>query len=262
MEKEELIQSASEQLLEAARTRITCNPVRDIIGDKDLELAYAVQNAVNKVRISEGAKRIGSKIGLTSVAVQKQLGVNQPDYGTLFNTMQIANGGILSVKELMQAKAETEVAFVLGNGLDSTETSMSQLIDAIDYATASIEIVGSRVSNWNIRITDTIADNASASHFVIGNEKASLSALDLVHCSMEMKVNNEVVSTGKGEACLGSPLNAALWLTRTMAQLNQPLQKGDIILSGALGPMAPITVGDEVVASIEGLGSVSFSVGE
>ena len=137
---------------------------------------------------------------------------------------------------------------------------MDTLVGAIDYAVASIEIVGSRVENWNIKITDTIADNASASHFVIGENKVRLDDIDLTGCAMRMTKNGETGSEGTGAACMDNPLNAALWLATVMAENGQPLRAGEILLSGALGPMVNIEAGDFIVASIEGLGEVSLMI--
>ncbi len=251
------IQQLAKQLREAYSTRTACAPLRDVIGVEDLKTAYAIQELNNNLLIEKGARVVGRKIGLTSKAVQKQLGVDQPDYGSLLNTMEILNGDTISVSELMQAKAEAEVAFVLKSDLTEPNLTTAELISAIDYAVASIEIVGSRIENWNIKITDTIADNASASHFVIGHRPVRLENVDLINCQMVMTKNGEKVSEGKGAACLGSPINATLWLAKTMAELGTPLRAGELILSGALGPMVAVSAGDVFVAEFGGLGSVS-----
>ena len=249
-------------LREAQNSKKTCRPIREIIGVEDIATAYAIQDINNQIRIKQGARIVGRKIGLTSKAVQKQLGVDQPDYGTLLHSMEVLNGDSISMKELMQAKVEAEIAFVLKEDLDSPTLSTADLLSAINYALASIEIVGSRIENWNIKITDTIADNASASHFVIGHQPVKLENIDLINCQMSMTKNGEKVSEGTGAACLGSPINATLWLARTMAALKQPLRAGELILSGALGPMASVEAGDTFVAKFSGLGEVSVSFTE
>lgn len=249
------IKEAANRLWDASQSGDACAPVRELIDAQDVGSAYEVQWLNTQRRLDEGEKIIGSKIGLTSFAVQKQLGVDQPDYGILFDSMQIDHE--LDHSALMQPKAEAEIAFVLGKDL-SVDPSEDELVDAIDHACAAIEIVGSRVKDWNIRIADTIADNASASHFVLGCRKVDLSEIDVVHCKMRMSKNGEEVSSGTGEACMGSPLTAALWLAKTMGAKGMPLKKGEIILSGALGPMAEFEKGDNFVAEIEGLGSVEF----
>ncbi|MDH3698747.1 MAG: fumarylacetoacetate hydrolase family protein [Flavobacteriaceae bacterium] len=253
------IETAARRLREADMKKEVCLPVRDLIGIKDLEAAYAVQRLNTQLRVDFGAKVVGHKIGLTAAVVQEQLGVDQPDFGLLWDDKEVSNGGSISVSELMQPKAEAEIAFVLGKELDSAQLREETLLDAIDYALASIEIVGSRIENWNIKITDTIADNASASHWVIGTQQVNPKELDLVNCQMTMMKNGKIVSEGKGKNCLGSPLNALEWLAKKMAGIGEPLKKGDLILTGALGPMVPINAGDHFEASIEGLGAVNVT---
>ena len=253
------IETAARRLREADLRKETCMPVRDLIGTKDLDAAYAVQRLNTQLKIDSGAKVVGHKIGLTAAVVQEQLGVDQPDFGLLWDDKEVSNGGSISVSELMQPKAEAEIAFVLGKNLDSEDFNQETLLDAIAYALASIEIVGSRVENWDIKITDTIADNASASHWVIGDQRVELKDLDLVNCKMTMKKNDEIVSEGQGRNCLGSPLNALEWLAKKMAGIGEPLKKGDLILTGALGPMVPINAGDHFEAGIEGMGAVNVT---
>lgn len=202
---------------------------------------------------------MGKKIGLTSDAVQAQLGVDQPDFGILLDDMEVLNGRSVSMSELLQPKAEAEIAFVLGEDLDFDRLTIIDLISAIDYALPAIEIVGSRIKNWDIKITDTIADNASASHFVVGHSPRTLDEFDLVNTKMVMTKNTNIVSEGSGKACLGSPLNSMLWLAKKMMDLGNPLQAGELILTGSLGPMTDVGVGNMVEASFEGLGSVSVT---
>ncbi len=253
------IETLAQQLRDAYSTRTACEPLRTTIGVEDLEMAYAIQDLNNQLLIKKGARVTGRKIGLTSKAVQAQLGVDQPDFGILLDTMEVLNGDSIAMSELMQPKVEAEIAFVLKEDLPSRKLTTTELLSKIDYAVAAIEIVGSRIENWNIKITDTIADNASASHYVIGHRPVKLENIDLVHSKMEMTKNGEVVSTGIGSACLGSPINATLWLVNKMATLGTPLKAGEVILSGALGPMSSVAAGDTVVANFDGLGSVSVS---
>jgi 2-keto-4-pentenoate hydratase len=253
------IEAAAERLRAAEVGKRTCAPVRDLIGVESLEAAYAVQKINTNHRIASGGRIIGHKIGLTAPVVQKQLGVDQPDFGLLWHDKEILNGGEISVSELMQPKAEAEIAFVLGKDLNADFITSVDVLNAVDYALASIEVVGSRISNWDIKITDTIADNASASHWVVGHQPVKLQDLDLVNCGMSMENNFKVVSEGIGSACLGSPINALLWLARKMVLMGEPLKAGDLILSGAIGPMVNVVAGDHFNVTIEGLGSVSAS---
>lgn len=251
------VEAAAKRLREAANKREVCEPVRNLIGTSDIEKAYAVQEINTAYRIAEGARIVGSKIGLTSPAVQKQLGVDQPDFGMLWHDKEIQNGGEISMSKLMQPKAEAELAFVLGKDLTSDKLTTIDIISAIDYVLPSIEIVGSRIKNWDIKITDTIADNASASHWVVGHQPISLENIDLLNCKMVMKNKGKVVSKGIGKNCLGSPINAMFWLANQMIKMGNSMQAGDVILTGALGPMVSAKAGDDFKITIEGAGEVS-----
>lgn len=250
------IDTAAERLLSAYRSGRPCAPVRDLIDPLDIESAYAVQDVNTKAWLAEGRRIVGRKIGLTSKAVQKQLGVDQPDFGMLYADMMVADGEEVPLSTLMQPKVETEVALVLEKPLNGERHTTADIEAATAYAVAAIEIVGSRIANWDIKIADTIADNASSGRFVLGSERKRLRDFDLVGCAMKMERAGEVVSSGKGSACLGSPLIAAAWLADAMAKHGRPLQAGDVVLTGALGPMVAVRPGDVFDAWIEGLGQV------
>lgn len=258
----EKIELAAKMLRESEKNKLVCEPIREIIGAFDIEAAYQVQKINADIRRQSGAISIGHKIGLTAPTVQKQLGVDQPDYGLLWNDKEVANSGQISVSELIQPKAEAEIAFLLAKDLDKPSLTTLDVIQAVDYAFPAIEIVGSRVKDWDIKITDTIADNASASHWVIGHQPARLSDFDVVNCKMTMTNNDTVVSEGIGKACLGSPINALLWLAKKMMELQEPLKAGDLIFTGALGPMVNVKAGDNYNVNIEGLGKVSIGFTE
>lgn len=252
------IETAAIELRDAALSNIPCEPIRNHIGDSNINAAYQVQTINIQHRIENGAFIQGYKIGLTSEAVQKQLGVNQPDFGVLLNTMEITSN-VFPYKALMQPKAEAEIALVLKEDIHEAPKTIGDLVPLIDYAQSAIEIVGSRIENWNIKITDTVADNASASHYILGNKKQSLANIDMINCKMELIKNNELVSEGKGSACLGNPLNAALWLTQTMIANNTILKKGEVLLTGALGPMTNLSQGDTIAATIEGFDTITLT---
>jgi 2-keto-4-pentenoate hydratase len=201
----------------------------------------------------------GRKIGLTAKSVQRQLGVDQPDFGMLFDHMSVADGESVPIRTLIAPKCEAEVAFVLGDDLDCECPTTVDALAAIDYALPAIEIVDSRIANWDIGIVDTIADNASSGLFVLGSRPVAVEDLDLRLCGMSLQKNGTGVSYGAGAAGLGSPLTALLWLARTMHASGRPLQAGDVVLSGALGPMVAAAAGDLFEARIGGLGSVRVS---
>lgn len=247
---------AAQRLREAYARKEACAPVRDLMPASAVEAAYDVQEINTELWIAQGRRLVGRKIGLTSHAVQKQLGVDQPDFGMLFADMAACDGEPIAPGAVLQPKAEAEIAFVLGRDLRQDQATVADVIRAIDYAVVAIEVVGSRIANWDIRLVDTIADNASSGMFVLGNTPFALDRLDLRDCTMQMTRDGETVSTGVGHACLGHPLNAALWLVRKMMEVGRPLYAGDIVLSGALGPMVAARPGDVFDARVTGMGSV------
>jgi 2-keto-4-pentenoate hydratase len=248
---------AAVRLREAYRSKPVA-PLRDLLGPVDADSAYAVQRINTRFWEAQGRRIVGRKIGLTASAVQKQLGVDRPDFGVLFQDMEIADGGILDPAEVIQPKAEAEVALIFGRDLDKRDATVEDVFTAVDSAVAAIEIVDSRIADWKITFADTVADNGSSAFFVLGTERKPLPGLDLYTCGMALEVNGTVASIGAGAACLGHPLNAAAWLARTLAERREPLRAGDIVLTGALGPMVALTHAAHIKATIGGLGSVNF----
>ena len=234
-------------------------PLRDGLEPTDAAGAYAVQAANTAYWVGEGRRVVGRKVGLTAKSVQAQLGVDQPDFGVLFDDMEIADGSELLATKSLQPKAEAEVAIILKADLLDVDTSPEQVAAAVGEVMAAIEIVDSRIADWKITFADTVADNGSSAFYVLGKDRKRLGGLDLWTCGMALEVNGEVVSLGAGVACLGHPLNAAAWLARTLAARGEPLRAGDLVLTGALGPMVAIQPGDHVRASIGGLGSCEFT---
>lgn len=245
--------------LRNAYQRAAVGPLRDGLRPDDATGAYHIQLINTTYWQDQGRRIVGRKIGLTSKAVQAQLGVDQPDYGVLFDDMAIADGGILKSSQVLQPKAEAEIALVLGKDLNKKNASVEDIIEATDYAVTAIEIVDSRISDWKITFADTVADNGSSAFFVLGQDRHSLEKLDLYSCGMVMEVNDVIASIGAGAACLGHPLNAAAWLASIMADTADGLKAGDIMLTGALGPMVTLIPGDQVCAKIGGMGSCCFT---
>jgi 2-keto-4-pentenoate hydratase len=248
---------AADRLAAAVASGVPCTPVSDLIATP--EEAYATQELNTERRLAAGARMVGRKIGLTSAAVQRQLGVDQPDYGILFADMAVDEGADVPLGRLLQPKVEAEIAFVLQRDLPHPDTTVADMMRAIDFAVVAIEIVDSRVADWKISFVDTVADNASSGLYVLGSMPVRLHDFDPVMCGMVMERRGEPISVGAGKACLGSPVSSATWLARTMAAAGRPLQAGDTILSGALGPMVAVAPGDVVEARVSGLGSVTAS---
>lgn len=233
-------------------------PLRDGLDPVDVDGAYAVQLINTAAWQSEGRRIVGRKIGLTAASVQKQLGVDQPDFGVLFDDMLLEDGAELGPHRLLQGRVEAEVALVLARDLTLPRTGFLDVLSACAYALPALEIVDSRIEGWKITFADTVADNASSAFFVLGREPRQLAGLDLRTCGMVMDIDGRAVSMGVGAACLGHPLEAAAWLARTMVARAEPLRAGDVVMTGALGPMVALTEGAQVRASIGGLGTVGF----
>jgi 2-keto-4-pentenoate hydratase len=253
------IARAAGLIYQARRSAEPCPPVRDLLPAGEIDTAYAVQESNTKRWLGEGRLLSGRKIGLTSQAVQRQFDVNQPDYGMLFADMAVPAGGVVAPGRLIQPKVEAEVALVMARGLPGPRITLAEVISAVDYAVCAIEIVDSAIAGWNINLIDTIADNASSGLYVLGTRPRRLEGLDLRLCGMLMQVGGQTASLGVGAACLGHPLNAVLWLAQTMARLGRPLEAGDTVLSGALGPMAGVHWGEAVKVEIAGLDSVEVT---
>jgi 2-keto-4-pentenoate hydratase len=248
---------AADRIARATAERRPVAPVRDLIGMADIAAAYAVQDELIQRRLAAGAVVVGRKIGLTSPAVQRQLGVDQPDFGVLFADMDVSGATEVPARLLLQPKAEAEVAFVLKQDLTGDDFGPGRIRAAVDYAVAALEIVDSRIAGWDITITDTIADNASSGLFVLAEKQLTLDEFEPREVTMQMYADDRLVSDGSGNACLGDPLTALAWLARTAAAFGRPLRAGQVVLSGALGPMVPATPGTRIRAEIGALGTVS-----
>jgi 2-keto-4-pentenoate hydratase len=264
------IEAAVARLLRAQSDGVPCAPVRDLIGTDDLPAAYAVQQGLVRARLAGGATVVGRKIGATSEAVQRQLGVDQPDFGYLLDDMDVSAGALagadpISMRTLLQPRVEGEVAFVLGRDVappDGAEITLETVRDAVEVALPALEIVDSRIADWAIGFTDTVADNASSGLFVVGRDGLALDELEPRDVTMSLTINGEERSSGNGAACLGDPLEALRWLAVQAQRFGDPLRAGHLILSGALGPFVPFAPGDRVVATISGFAPLSVQFEE
>lgn len=261
MSKDELMAHAAEQLWRAKQQNRVCEPIRLLAGEAGFSLADAYQiQLLNTVKAQQSGRRIvGHKIGLTSKVVQAQLKVDQPDFGCLFDDMIYADGEGIILEHILQPRVEAEIALVLKHDLSHERHTVVDVLNAIDYVLPTIEIVGSRVRDWDISLVDTVADNASCGAVVVGSRPIKAEQLDFRRCGMVLTRQGEVVSSGTGAMCLGNPLIAAVWLANTMVEMGTPLKAGELILTGALGAMVSVNEAGVYEAQIQGLGSVTAS---
>ena len=249
------IKKYADMLYEAERNCKAIKPLTEIDESLNIDDAYAIQlENVNRV-VEMGHVISGKKIGLTSFGIQKQLGVNEPDYGHLFKTMD-CHDGLVITEQLMQPKIEGEVAFVLKEDLKGGNVTVEDVRRATDYVVAAFEIVDSRVADWKIKLVDTVSDNASSGRYVLGEKKVKLEDVNLSEIEMTLYKNGEVVNNGKGEAVLGDPAIAVAWLANRLWSYGVTLNAGEVILSGAFSAAPEASVGDEFYADFGSLGSV------
>ncbi len=248
---------AASMLLAAYHSRIPTEPLREKYPDLTLQDAYEIQLIQIGRRLAEGAVIKGHKVGLTSAAMQRQLGVDQPDYGHLLGDMFFLEHLPIPVETYLQPRIEPEIAFVLSRPLRGPGVTAAEAAAAVDFCLPSLEIIDSRIRDWQIGILDTIADNASSGGVVLGSRPTPLSALDLRLTGCVLYRGGEVVGTGAGGAVLGSPLSSLVWLANTLGERGVTLEAGHVVLPGSVTASVPVAPGDTFTATFAGLGSVT-----
>ncbi len=249
------INQYGDELYDSFKKCTTVQALREREPEITLEDAYQIQSRFIARRIEAGETIVGKKIGVTSKPVQNFLGVYQPDFGQLTSGMVYQEGETIDLSKLIQPKAEAELAFVLKADLQGPGITAMDVIRATDYVVPCFEIVDSRITNWNIKIQDTVADNASCGVYVLGKTKGDPRKLDITLAGMVLEKNGELHSTSVGAAVQGSPANAVAWLANTLGELGIPFKAGEVILSGSQSDLVPVVDGDELVCTVGGLGS-------
>ncbi|RAS83654.1 2-keto-4-pentenoate hydratase [Priestia endophytica] len=247
----------SEHLAEAERQSEGVEPLTSIEPELTIEEAYQVQLATIEKKVAEGNRIVGKKIGLTSIAMQKLLGVNQPDYGHLLDDMVIGNGEDISSRLVIQPKVEAEIAFILKKDLTGPHVTIPEVLLATEYVVPALEVVDSRIADWKIKLQDTIADNASSGLYVLGETKLRPEEIDLAQVGMVLSKNGEVMNTGVGAAVLGHPASCVAWLANKLFEFGITLKAGEVILSGALSAAVNAEPGDKFQARFAHFGEVS-----
>jgi 2-oxopent-4-enoate/cis-2-oxohex-4-enoate hydratase len=252
--------SLADELYHALLGRFTVPPLHARGLDLDVDDAYGVSLALLTHRLQAGERVIGKKIGVTSKAVQDMLGVHQPDFGFLTDRMLVADGDEIRIADqLIQPRAEAEIALILKSGLQGPGISPADVLAATEWIAPCFEIVDSRIRNWDIRIVDTIADNASCGVFVLGTARADPRSFDLAALRVRVWKNGQPLSAGIGAAVQGSPLASVAWLANTLGRYGVTLDPGEVILSGSLVPLEPARPGDRFSLTLEGVGDAAIS---
>ena len=250
-------QSLAEALWRAERDRAPILALTDEHPDLTVEDAYAIQTINIDRRVSEGRLIRGRKVGLTSAPMQQLLGVDEPDFGVLLDDMFIEDGDAIPMDTLLQPRVEAELAFIMEDDLAGPGVTTSNALAAIAGALPAIEIVDSRVTDWKIKLADTIADNASSGRLVVGGKLTPVAGLDLRLVGVAVSRNGQVVDTGAGAAALGNPARCVAWLANKLAGFGTALHAGDVVLPGAVHKMIPVEPGDVFRAEFAHLGAVT-----
>ncbi|MEW8531573.1 MAG: 2-oxopent-4-enoate hydratase [Candidatus Thiodiazotropha sp.] len=258
MLNEQRIHELGDELYHALNRRRMVDPLTEREPDITIEEAYHISLRMVNRRVENGESIIGKKIGVTSKAVQDMLNVHQPDFGYLTDRMVYGNGEEMPISEqLIQPRAEGEIAFMLKRDLAGPGVSNADVLRATEAVIPCFEIVDSRIRDWKIRIQDTVADNASCGLFVLGDRAVDPRKVDLATAGMVVEKNGELLATGAGAAALGSPVNCVAWLANTLGSFGISLRVGEVILSGSLVPLEPVAAGDFMRVEIGGVGSAS-----
>lgn len=255
------INALGDELYEALRSQSTLVPFTDRETGITIDDAYYISlRMVNRRVEDDGEKIVGKKIGVTSKPVQDMLGVFQPDFGFLTDAMEFQNDAEIKIAgNMIQPRAEAEIAFRLKKDLAGPGVTEADVLDATECIIPCFEIVDSRIQDWNIKIQDTVADNASCGVYVLGDNTVDPRDFDLPNLKMTVKKNGKFLSEGLGSAVQGNPLTAVAWLANTLGEFDIPFKAGEVILSGSLVPLEDVVAGDKMELELEGIGSASVS---
>ncbi|WP_125078939.1 2-keto-4-pentenoate hydratase [Mycobacterium sp. P7213] len=244
------------ELAQAERSRVPISPLTAAQPGIDVVDAYEIQLINIRQRIAEGARVVGHKVGLSSEAMQQMMGVDEPDYGHLLNEMQVFEDSPVKASNYLYPRIEVEVAFILAADLPGADCTEEDVLAATEAFAPAIELIDSRITDWKIKLCDTIADNASSAGFVLGKQRVKPGDIDIKNIDASLTKNGEVVAQGRSDAVLGNPVTAVAWLARKVESFGVRLKAGDIVLPGTATRAIDVHAGDDCVAEFTGLGSV------
>src|SRR5699024_2188033 len=256
------VENIARNLLVAERTKKSIEPITTRFPALSKEDAYRIQLLQIEEKLKAGMTVVGKKIGLTSQAMQEMMGVNEPDYGHLLDSMMCIDGVVLSLDHFLQPKLESEIAFVLKKDVKGPGVTALDIVKATDYVVPAFELIDSRIADWNITFEDTVADNGSSARAILGGVPTQLEGMDLAHLGMNVYKNGKLIDHATGAEVMGNPLEAVAWLANALSQFDKCLLKGEIILSGALAKAVSVQAGDTFMAEFAHLGAVEVSFTE
>ncbi len=264
MVSEEIVQELAERLFTSFESGSAIAPLTEAYPELSIEEAYRIQQALLVHHLKKGRRVVGRKIGATSKDVQRWAGVDQPDYGVLFDTFTFEDKVVLShrAQRLISPRIEAELGFVLNRDVKGPGVTSMQLLACIEAVFPVFEIVDSRIRDWKIKIADTIADNSSSWGIVLAHQASSPLGIDLSTVGMVLEQDGEIIRTGVGAAVLGHPLTSAVWLVNTLGKYDETLRAGDLLLTGSLSAVADATPGRYRARFSDGLGHVEFVLTE
>ena len=255
-------EQAAEALPAAYASGVPIPPLQDKFGVLTIDDAYLIQRRQLDSWLAGGRRLLGHKVGLTSASMQRQLGVDQPDFGNLLDDMFYPENAPVPAERFLQPRIEPEVAFVLNRPLVGPGVTVAEAVGAVEYVLPALELIDSRIADWKIGIVDTIADNASSGGVVLGSRPVRLSEIDLRLAGCVVHRNGELAATGAGGAVLGSPINALVWVANILGERGVELKAGHVVLPGSMTAALPFGPGDVVTATVAGLGSVTARMGD
>ncbi len=246
-------------LAQAERSRVSIAPLTAAHPDIDVVDAYEIQLINIRQRVAEGARVVGHKVGLSSAAMQQMMGVDEPDYGHLLDQMQVFENAPVATSRYLYPRVEVEVGFILAEDLPGAHCTEADVLAATEALVPAIELIDTRITDWQITLCDTIADNASSAGFVLGKARASPADIDVRAVTVRLTRNGEVVAKGCSDAVLGNPATAVAWLARKVESFGVLLRAGDVVLPGSCTRAIDARAGDDFVAEFADLGSVRLS---
>jgi len=254
-----IVEKIANELIDAENHQYSIAPLTERYSELTISDAYQIQLEVIGKKLIEGNEVIGKKVGLTSKAMQQMLGVDEPDYGHLLDDMKIADGAKVKIAKFISPKVEAEIGFILEHDLVGPNVNYLDVLMATKYVVPTIEIIDSRISDWKIKLVDTVADNGSSARVVVGKKLSPIEGIDLRTQGMVLYKNDELVATGSGAAALGHPAQAVAWLANKLHEFGITLKAGELILPGALSGAIAVNQGDKIGADFGPLGTVSVT---